>query len=741
MKKIIAVFITSAILLSGMAGCSEKRQIEKTGATLDLNLDDSYVCEPIVYGDPENILTPEFCSDEGVMLSTQDSSGNTLYVRWNPDTGEFTELQYNDSAFAEKNSVMSSVFAMPDGKTGVLYSSYTLNTSSWTTEDVQCYMEVYDRELRLTEGFDVPAPAENSSYRSIFTDSNGRLVYTYMDDSSNYHLAVRDMDKNKPSEFSIDPFFDIGLVQGASGELYAYYASAYDNSPRLVRLDTEKITTEEIILDDTEMHSSGRFIKGYGEYELCIDGYTDIEGVKISGNTGDTERLLNYVNSDFPDGQAVSAMALPDGRFILEDYGEADMLYLARQRTQEEKDSFRIVTLAGVDFPQKLMRDIAGFNRSSSDVRIVSVDYKQYSGEDDNWFQGGIERFKQDLLSGIVPDIICTDNLPYEMLSSKGLFEDLRPFMKKDGRFKESDYLMNYFDSLMYRGKQERIGFFYTVKCFAGKTKYVGEQQRRSPSEFMEMLDSRPEGMGFYADNFQGGLVYLIANFMQKSFVDTEAMTCTFDSPEFMDILELLRSVPREYISDTDISALLKEDAVLLDQLWINSPYDYHEYHSQNLNNEDMTLVGYPATEEGNGGMFRSDYTLCMYSQSDKQEMIWDLFMSQLSADYQDSLCKNEKYRDRFPVLRSALEDDLEAAVLGKTVASDSFGYISKPKEEEMDVLRDYIPNITMYEYYDSTISNIISEEADIYIANEQTAETTAAHIQERVSLYLSEQN
>jgi hypothetical protein len=61
--------------------------------------------------------------------------------------------------------------------------------------------------------------------------------------------------------------------------------------------------------------------------------------------------------------------------------------------------------------------------------------------------------------------------------------------------------------------------------------------------------------------------------------------------------------------------------------------------------------------------------------------------------------------------------------------------------QENVDMFRDTVNNITRMSYFDDTLWNIISETALDYFNGRHTAQDAARIIQSRVSIYLSEQS
>jgi ABC-type glycerol-3-phosphate transport system substrate-binding protein len=141
---------------------------------------------------------------------------------------------------------------------------------------------------------------------------------------------------------------------------------------------------------------------------------------------------------------------------------------------------------------------------------------------------------------------------------------------------------------------------------------------------------------------------------------------------------------------------------------------------------------------EGNGGVFYTDYTISVNSQSKYQDIVWGFVKHMLSEEYQ------KKLTNAMPIHKAALEADL----LGATKQSYQPMFfetgevdVGAATEAEMEELYAYIQNIRTCWYYDETVYNILMEEMGMVLAGDQTPEEAAKMIQSRASIYLSEQS
>ncbi|MFR0800845.1 MAG: hypothetical protein ACLSHX_07460 [Suilimivivens sp.] len=74
-----------------------------------------------------------------------------------------------------------------------------------------------------------------------------------------------------------------------------------------------------------------------------------------------------------------------------------------------------------------------------------------YNTEDD--YQAGLNRLNADIVSGKIPDIlVIDDNMPVESYVSKGLFEDLKPYIEKDEGLDINNFMPNILDAFSVDG-------------------------------------------------------------------------------------------------------------------------------------------------------------------------------------------------------------------------------------------------------------------------------------------------
>lgn len=213
--------------------------------------------------------------------------------------------------------------------------------------------------------------------------------------------------------------------------------------------------------------------------------------------------------------------------------------------------------------------------------------------------------------------------------------------------------------------------------------------------------------------------------------VDYENGICRFDSPEFVQVLEMFMTLPEQAGVQDDYA--FEENRALLLQQSLVELREYAACVQTQFGNADVTLVGTPLEAEGSGGIFQptSSYIMMVSSSAHKEE-VWEFIKFCLSKENQTA---DSIFSSGFPVHLEALE----AAFEKDQQFIDSYHFTAT--KEQADELMAYIKGITVCAYSDETMRNIVSEEAEKYFAGDCTAQEAAGIMQSRVSLHLTEQN
>ncbi len=742
MPRRMLTLLTAALL--GLTACGER---PKAGATLAPDLTRSFVGMPL---DLEEGAAPLYAADGTLWLEIGED-----VLLCDIATGEcrpfplHTAIDFSDWTHS---TALGRVLPLPGGDIGLLYTANDgVDPRTWLPMSSRSFLDVYDSEGTFRETRPLRPPEGDYTFQSdrITVDADGWWAFQWSEtfgDPGALYVSDPSMDEIRAVDLHGETVSQI--VNMPDGRIVARSFSSGGESASFWTVDPKTAAASPLTVKG--MPRMPQYLTGGADgyaFFVSTDGaQAAIYGIRETDGAWTAEPVLDFANSDIDQPGTWQSYPLAGGQFLLyRTYHPDGTVYqIMRPRTAEETARLTCLTLAGAGLSNELIRDVCTFNRTHADLRIVLKDYA-LPGE---WppYTEAVERFRSDLLAGTVPDILCTDGLPVPMLTNKGLLADLRPFMAKDGRFSEDDYLMPWFDTLTEDGRQYQIGFAFTVSTLVGKPSLVGTAQGLDPEAFAAMLEARPAGTDIFDGGWRDLFLWQMRG-MQNACIDRAAGTCRFDTPGFIALLEAAAAMPpidyAAYDMPADAWKNWQDERTLLWSEYLARPYQWHGDAVAVFGDTDVTRVGFPTVSGGNGGLLHADYLLAMYAQSAQQEAVWTFFMEQLGEDVQRRLCREADYSDRLPILRSALEEDMAAAQQGgsmrTTLAEGREVKTGDATADEMAEFYTYLEGVRDIELSDPVIDGIIDEETGMLFAGDQSAEKTAANIQSRVSLYLSE--
>ncbi len=752
--KLFAFASALTILLTCSAACGGMKQ--EDGATLEIPFENSYRTTQLEGAWNWQLMDTIGENAFFVKKPTPTKANSVTIMVQNTVTGESKEFEPAINSERQKATNYTRAYMFldkGDGKTGIVCTEFEYNMNNSVETVVRRCIEVYDADWNLVEVEEIPEGfaldqtlGMQWNRRCTLTDAQGNwyhcdlsepVIHTYNSDYQKYG----EIRLTNPEE-SISSF-----VNGADGAVYVsttfWDAMSGDQIIHVYRLDAENRTAEELNLNDIPDKQELNFlIDGSGEYLFYYITPERMYGVTAEGNA---EEVIHWNNSDFVRRSIVECEPLPDGKFLLGKVNssngsmDGDTFYVAEQRTEEDAADTQFMTLAAVDLSYSLEEAVLDYNRQETSWRIMMVDYAD------------TETLKSDMLDGIVADIICTENLHFENLASKGLFADWYTLMDADESFNREDYLPNFFESLEYDGKLLRLTYDYTVETYFAKTEFAPQKENYTAADYMDLLESVSEDMDAVPFNGRNNVVDRHLYEMMDMFINWQTGECAFDSPEFVRALRWAESLPEnrkaedmEYFQSID--RLFLNDQALLRQSTIRQPIRWHIIRRAYFGDAEITAVGMPMYEgeAGNNGTFLINDSVSVNAQSHYKDAAWDFMKYLLSEDYQKGLT------DSMPIHIGTLDEKLTLATKMSATAEQftdmTIVNVGAASEESMAALRDYICNIGRVSLWNGTdaqerIGTILTEEIERYFAGGCTAEECADAIQSRASIYLSEQS
>ncbi|MBD5145528.1 MAG: extracellular solute-binding protein [Ruminococcus sp.] len=410
--------------------------------------------------------------------------------------------------------------------------------------------------------------------------------------------------------------------------------------------------------------------------------------------------------------------------------GEEQVSEVTAATTANGKKIIKICSLFSAE--DDLQNRIVSFNKNSAEYTAELTEYA-----DVNYFDA-ITRLNLDITTANAPDILVITSPKSYTYSymDKGLFADLYEFIDSDPDLKRGDFL----DSVLKAGEKNGKLFSFAPKFYVdtvvGKTSLVGDKQGRTVEEFIELVDKYPDKQIMEGNGTKGGALIMLALYDYGRYVDQGTGECSFDSEDFIRLLEFCNRFPYE-VDGYDQDNLRDGTSLFSSFYSVSNFYDIHslEYYAFG---EPVTFMGFPGVA-GNGSVIQKETEYAIISNSANKGGAWEFLKYFLSEEYQDGIAlKGES----FPVRLSSLELAAEEAKKG-TYDSITGEYIEPVggvnTDEDNQRVYDLLGSATGAVDVDSRIYEIISVEADAYFAGQKSAKEAAEIIQNRISNYLAE--
>ena len=667
---------------------------------------------------------------------------------------ELGNLQGDDDTFYMQNALL-----VPDGGILAQFMQYhdATNTQSY------CLRLFRDGEMA----------AESPELSTLFPPNEyGRFyINGFLTDKDGYAYLVADSNLLiLTPELTVDGFIQSNEYLNEAimdGDGTIYFQSWGENGRTLIPVDRETKSFGTPLTTPEGMADMNGFFFGEGK---TLYGYNDsgIYEIHLNAAEGDAPQTLvvDFANSNLA-GSVDFIRYVPGGKFLIAMY---DTLSYERSTAIYEKapdlDLSTITVLQvcySTSYDRLLPQLTVQYNREHPDKRVVLTLY-----ESD-------EKLGQEIRTGTyTPDVIIGSlaDSAYRSLIEDNYFTDLMPYAEADDTLNRENLFGCVFNSFMQDGKLYGIPRRIVFRTVLANKSIVGDRNGWTTHEFVEFLNALPEGTKFrsgiaqenYWDLF-GGLSEMLA-----AFVNWDEMTCSFDSEDFLSLLQYIASLPQ---TDTDERNYEVSEA---------NPYgEFTEYRNGKtlatmgsfhggiesfirnygyFGKDNSVYCGYPTADGKNGTLLQTTSQLCtILSFCEDTDLAWDYIKTYITYQYEDGGFEDgiTALHSQFRKLQNGKKTYYHLRYNGgmswgsseRTPDADGT-YRGEPGDfytsDDIDFAGiekwlDEIGSPVLRFAYPEALTNIITEEIGSYLGGARSAEETAKMLQSRVSLYLAEQN
>ncbi len=419
------------------------------------------------------------------------------------------------------------------------------------------------------------------------------------------------------------------------------------------------------------------------------------------------------------------------------------------------------LTLACLYLPSTLRAQVLAFNRASDKYRIVVRDYSEYNTDED--YTAGLTKLNTEILSGNVPDMICTNQLPVAQYAAKGVLEELWQYIDADPELSRDQLLTQPLEAMQTGDGLYQITDSFAISTAVALGKVVDGYDKWTVDAAKDALTKlQPNATYFNVTYTKSDVLSQCVSRTAGDFVDWQTGKCSFDSPEFAALLEFANSFQDTFDYEhfdwsdyTDDSLRIANGEQLVAPAYISS-FDDLRYYDGVLKG-DTRYIGWPTGSGEGGTVFDPGTSLAMTTRCADKDAAWQ-FMRAMLTDTPSDIWT-------FPVNRALFEKAAKLIMTPEYQTDENGNYVLDENGNKIEISQGgmsmgggemvefYAMTQAQYDQllalidsasgaasYDMNINNIITEEAGAYFAGEKSVQDTAAAINNRVGLYVAEQ-
>lgn len=579
-------------------------------------------------------------------------------------------------------------------------------------------------------------------------ETNSGTIYCigYDDGSKNTVLCFYDNACNKLSEVVLD--YSVGTIID-EGDGHVAWLHKTTAGQRLVRCDVNEGSSSltELALG-SEVGTSkiygtnGRNILWTQNSVYNVDGAGETLEHRMDWNAaGVSDGLYQRIYAT-DDGSIFAAKSVADGIALCSMY-ESDVV------TNSEKT---VLKMAVTSYTRETYDELARFfNGANSRYEVELVEY-----DDSN-------KFITSITSKDGPDMISTDMIDLAQFSAAGYLTDMYELMdREDSRIKSDDLVSGVKNAYTYSGKLAAIPVKFSAEVIVG-----GEEFKNmgiwNIDELINLMERNDRIVSSYTNTTKNYFTDIAGIYWageKDRLVDWENGVARFDSDEFMRFLKALGAYkPPVQMEDNESEAVYWQNK----QIYLHRDSVFKTYDTQIiravLGTEEPVYLGYPTGDKTTFGVNGSSFAISAFS--DNKEGAWE-FLQYLLKNA-DKLPGDTEFPTYLPKLNELLEEasvkeyerDAEWNILtdsngnpvenpatiilgGGWYGADIPIYANTDKDNEE--LRYIFDNIGFVSDSMSPTYQIYMDEIISFMEGKQTAEQTAATLQDRMTLMIDEQ-
>lgn len=438
---------------------------------------------------------------------------------------------------------------------------------------------------------------------------------------------------------------------------------------------------------------------------------------------GETAPIVIWAECGISINRVFSIHALENGKFLLMCEDGVFVLSPVDSSDIQKKTTLKIATLrqSGI-----LTKKVSDFNRSNSEYNVQIVDYSD-SGNFEA--ETALTRLNTEILSGNYPDMLNFSSIsPYPYIS-KSLLVNLEDLFKQDEEISIEDIVIR--KALSSNDGIYFIGGTFNFETLVGRYSDFGDRYGWTLAEYLDFEKTLPDDVETIHNMTRDTLIDCIVSRYIRTAIDWDACTCSFNTPEFIALLEAgsrIRETPEDSanMSFGYGPAKVGNGTRLVSLSWIQTVWKLA--YEEQMAGCKLSFIGWPTVDGRCGSDVHLIEPVGIINQGKN--------ITGCREFVKFMLLHPDINSDSLPVYRPLLQDKVDAAKANenKDIPLD----LSDSDIERFFSLVSEMDNLAIY---DDTVLDIIRRESSSFFNGDKTAEEAAKIIQSKVSIYIAEQS
>ncbi len=557
------------------------------------------------------------------------------------------------------------------------------------------------------------------------------------------------------SGFFVDDSGNVYLVSGDTvtrfdnegNQIYAcelsgnicFFQENGEGDVECVTADTNKITLNKLIEGGAEekwtLKTSAEKVSSILSSEegtLCLATneeilFLDRESGNMLSSTNLVKLGVTSVMAGYYDRMEETLQLYGSVRSGIYDYLDYNLLRERDAFTEQRTELvYGMVGEVNHDATSSIWTAITTFNQENEKYFITIKNYDGWSNLD--WLHA-------DMAAGDGPDIIdMIYSHYYQSYVNNGYLEDLTPYLEQS-QYKD-DIIWNVLDSYRIDG-----GLYLLVPKFRLEGLLIHPEYESFAEEWnLETFHKLVEKNHWEKDIFghmgnPESLLYYMLCGRQDEFINWEEKVASFETEEFMDMLEFCREYAATDWLDVAEWTSEERDWNTLCKPVMFGPEFYTYLNYTHTYGREYQIYGYPTLSGQTYGITPCGDSCAIYAGSKQKEGAWEFIESLLWESNQKCL---GMVNPGFPIRSSILKEKaVEALDVPIRINNKD---VEPVTGRETLILEDVIYNGELNSILiDPIIQSVIEEETVLYFNGDKSAQETAHIIQNRVQLMLGE--